>query len=526
MTRSDWMVKGSPLTQQQRRIINDKTCPLRIHGPAGSGKTLVLILKALSLLAKAQIPNDDPCKILFILHNNQVCTNVRAAMDAIDETGFLATTCHDKQFLDVETLHGWCIRELKIDTGQFDYALHSDPVISKARQDKILDEALEKALLRKRSFISKDLCAYLDGPREKLALNLRHEIAIRIKGRGLRDAQQLYVKSPLKSFVGRAKNEHDRYFIFKIAQDYECKLKESGRLDTDDIVLSMQSRLSAPLWNRQRALAGYDYVFVDETHLFNENERRVLPYLTRGLKDSLPIIMTFDEAQSIGGRRATELEAVGIANSQKRRLGYVHRCSPEIYKLARDLVERTSLMFREFSGGEATARMSERDKRKCLFPTVKYVENELEVARFTAKTAIQLRAKNYPRVGIIGFNISIVEAIHGELLAQQSEAMVLRERGDSSAGKPQPGTFLMIPEICGGLEFDAVLLAGVDQGQVPPSLHNMSPEGHMSAKEEACRELYTAITRARYHLAFICNRSLGASEFIKPWIEGGLVVES
>jgi hypothetical protein len=43
---------------------------------------------------------------------------------------------------------------------------------------------------------------------------------------------------------------------------------------------------------------------VDETHLFNQNERRVLPYLTRGTAEYLPLVMTFDEAQSIGGRRS------------------------------------------------------------------------------------------------------------------------------------------------------------------------------------------------------------------------------
>src|SRR5882757_9661860 len=119
----------------------------------------------------------------------------------------------------------------------------------------------------------------------------------------------------------------------------------------------MQSRLAAPLWNRQRKTAGYDFVFVDETHLFNENERRVLPLLTRESGGLVPIIMAFDEAQSIGGRRVDELEKVGIHKSAQRRLSYVHRSSPEIYRLARDLIERSALMFSEFSDSESVARM-------------------------------------------------------------------------------------------------------------------------------------------------------------------------
>jgi superfamily I DNA/RNA helicase len=528
MSWSDWMDTDSPLTTQQRRIINDKKCPLRIHGPGGSGKTLVLILKALGLLNAASV-EDSPCKVLMILHNNEVRNNVRAAIEAIDERGFLATTKEDKQFLDVETLHSWCMRELKIDTGGLDYALHADTIASKRKQDELLttvvNDAVQERLSKMGGLLSQDLRSHFSGPKERLVANMRYEIAIRIKGRGMRNEQQLYVSSPVKSFVGRSENRHDRYFIFKIAEEYEKELQKAGRLDTDDVVLSMQSRLAAPLWNRQRKTAGYDFVFVDETHLFNENERRVLPYLTRGSQEHAPIIMAFDEAQSIGGRRANELEEVGIHNSGQRRLSYVHRSSPQIYRLARDLIERSSLMFTEFSDSESMARMSDRDLKKCKPPTVVFVDGPLGISTTAVDMAIQLRTKNYQRIGIIAFEGALIDSIAQKFAEKNKEGQIVRERGDSIAGKPFPGIFVMTAENCGGLEFDAVILAGVDNGQVPPSLHNISIEGHLSVREEACKELYTALTRARYHVAFVCDRNRGASEFVAPWIDAGIVEE-
>jgi UvrD-like helicase C-terminal domain len=287
----------------------------------------------------------------------------------------------------------------------------------------------------------------------------------------------------------------------------------------------MQSRLAAPLWNRQRKTAGYDFVFVDEIHLFNENERRVLPYLTRGSQEHAPIIMAFDEAQSIGGRRANELEEVGIHNSGQRRLSYVHRSSPQIYRLARDLIERSSLMFSEFSGSESMARMSEKDLKKCKPPTIFFVDGQLGISSAAVEMAIQLRIKNYQRIGIIAFEGELIDGIAKKFAEKNREGQVLRERGDSIAGKPFPGIFIMTAENCGGLEFDAVILAGVDNGQVPPSLHNISLEGHLSVREEACKELYTALTRARYHVTFICDRNRGASEFVVPWMDAGIVEE-
>ncbi len=526
MTRSEWMDKESPLTRQQRRVINDKKCPLRIHGPGGSGKTLVLILKTLSLLADAA-ERDEVCKVLLVLHNNDVRTNVGAAIESIDEGGFLATTKADRQFLDVETLHGWCMRELRIDTGGIDYALHPDVIVSKRKQDellvKVVEETLTTRLENNKPLMSQDAVALFEGPRDKLISNLRYEISIRIKGRGMRDEQQLYVNSPLKSFIGRGENRHDRYFIFKIAQEYEQQLQKISRLDTDDVVLTMQARLSAPLWKRQRKEAGYDFVFVDETHLFNENERRVLPYLTRGDQEYIPIIMTFDEAQSIGGRRSGELEQIGIRNSEQRKLSYVHRSSPEIYRLARGLIENSTLVFSEFSSTEAVARMSEKDLKKCISPAIQFENGVAGIVSAAMSMASHFRARNYPRVGIIAFDGELTERLGKEFEVSMSGAKLLRERGESIAGRPSPGIFVMNAENCGGLEFDAVILAGVNQGRIPPSLHNMPAQGHLSVVEESCKELYTAITRARYHVAFICDSGADVSEFIRPWIDSGAI---
>jgi hypothetical protein len=239
------------------------------------------------------------------------------------------------------------MRELGVEFGP-NYVLHADPLVSKEKQDAILSDILDRTITgrlpKMTSLLSADLQAHFEGPRDQLIRDMRYEIAIRIKGRGLRKEHDLYVNSPVRSFVGRGENRHDRFLLFDVFSQYERTFQEQELLDTDDVVLSMQSRLAVPLWDRQRRTDGYDYVMVDETHLFNENERRVLPYLTRGRDEYVPIVMTFDEVQSIGGRRSGDLEHVGIKHSERRNLTYVHRSSPDIFLLARDLVERTALV--------------------------------------------------------------------------------------------------------------------------------------------------------------------------------------
>ncbi len=112
-----WVAPDGPLTSDQRRVIRHQIDrPLRIHGPAGSGKTLTLVLKALGLLREAQ-ERSKVCHVLVVATTNAVKATLRAAIDAIDDVGFMATNRNDPQFLDVETLHGWCIRELGFDQG-------------------------------------------------------------------------------------------------------------------------------------------------------------------------------------------------------------------------------------------------------------------------------------------------------------------------------------------------------------------------------------------------------------------------
>ncbi len=265
MRYPEWMTAGGPLTKQQRRVIAHKVeRPLRIHGPAGSGKTLVLVLKCLKLLREAQ-DRQQRCHILLVLHSNEMRSTVRAAIEAIDDRAFLAATRADAQFLDVETL--WCIRELGVDQGPR-YVLESDPAASRAFQRQILEAAVDTAIgedyRQFKSIVSDELAAWINGDRDRLLQSLQWEIAIRIKGRGFRRRDRdAYISSPVRSFVGRGENKYDRQLLFR--------------------------RLGTSLWDRQRKELGYDYVMVDETHLFNENERRVLPLLCRDTSSLLPL---------------------------------------------------------------------------------------------------------------------------------------------------------------------------------------------------------------------------------------------
>jgi len=523
-----WVGSNGPLTNEQRRVIqreNDK--PLRIHGPAGSGKTLVLILKTLKLLRDAQ-ERGKLCHILFVVTSNAVATTVKAAFEAIDDRAFLASSKKDIQFLEVDTLHAWCIREL----GHIDPSrdvLERDPRGSKIKQAEILSEAFEKTvterLAKVKTILSPDFVALIEKHPKTLLEELQREISIRIKGRGYKTRDRdKYVKSPAKTFLGSDANIWDKNFIFHLFDKYEEKFKEEGLLDTDDVVISMASSLSTAVWDRKRSQLGFDYVMVDEAHLFNENERRVLPLLTRGESEYPRLVMTFDEAQSIGGSRGLDLDSVGIIGSERKNLHSIYRCSPDIFALARDLVERSPLAFTEFLTDKNVSRMVDKELARCRRPTVVYTP---DLASAAAKVATKLKAEGFWRVAVIIFDRQAYDPVLLLMRALSNEVFEIEQRGEKLGAVPKPGLYIMSPEACGGLEFDAAVLVGVDEGCVPPLRDDVvSPEAYQSVLEEAFMEVYTAVTRAKFTTVFICDENRKLSPVLEPARRSNLIVES
>ena len=80
-------------------------------------------------------------------------------------------------------------------------------------------------------------------------------------------------------------------------------LTTSAVFDVDDITVEALSQLNAPIWRRERINKGYDYIFVDEMHLFNTNEQYCFHYLTKSPEQkNIPICFALDYSQAIGDR--------------------------------------------------------------------------------------------------------------------------------------------------------------------------------------------------------------------------------
>lgn len=293
-----WMNDGVLTTRQVKFVRDAPKKSIKLLGPAGSGKTLAMMLKAISLMLEgleaARIP-----RILYLTHSRALSEDVRR------DLWLLSDLVGDE--IQVDTLMELAQRALPKPAGT---VLGSDNHEGKLAQlQRILD------LIRRRKKrkdwastlqnISEVLRARLaggDNALKALAWDLMHEFACvlsasGIKGRGVAN-EDSYLAIKRMPWMMTLESQADLRLIFDIYCEHTDDLRRDRLVPVDHLVNDYLNTLTTHRWDYARHDEGYDYVFVDEFHLFNEQERYVFHYLTRQ-PDKLPVLfLALDPKQS------------------------------------------------------------------------------------------------------------------------------------------------------------------------------------------------------------------------------------
>jgi hypothetical protein len=526
-TYDQWIVPGSPLKLEQREILQSDTIdrhPLRIIGPAGSGKTLLMQLLAMRLMHRAMVTN-TPCKVLYIVHNS--------AMMSFVQDRFITLGAEDVhqpaegRTLEVDTLSGYSRRELSLSDIDI---IDKDAAETKAFQFRTIVEILDRKLLAQ-DYAPEEypLLSQVVGKPELvsvLAYLIVVEIGITIKGHDLGENPSRYIESeqPL-SRLHRVLNQAERTFVFEVFKEYHESVFEVFRvLDSDDLAITLLARLHTPLWAMKRPTNGVDYLFVDETQLFNENERRIFAYLPKKSSGNLPIALALDEAQELKGGVSAGFGLLGISAIEDEHLRTVYRSTPSILRLAFHLVQRTTDLFGvDFPDFTINSVSVVPDDHKLARKPV-IVRGGMAgtgIGKYVEKRVRALRAKNLRQVCVV---------VHGERYWSQVEAALdesrlplykLTRRGEK-IDTDRPLVILAKPEVVGGQEFDAVVSVGLELGVVPPTIRENESLAE-TLRQQALREMYLVFTRARYQLLIVNSVQARPSPLLETAINSGLI---
>ena len=526
----DWMRTDSPLSDVQRRILIGNSIqrqPLRIVGPAGSGKTLLMQLLVTRLLRQAA-ERGDAIRIIYITHNSSMARMVSNRFEVLRHSECSTSPVSE---LRVCTLAEYGIAQLDLDVTQ---VIDKDAFQSKQFQlqqiltclVEILDENKQRALdsrLFRAAIEDTDM-------RDVIAKMIMSEISIAIKGNNLEADRKRYVESGKSlSRFHAALDIPERGLVYSVFERYQQLVFENLEvLDSDDVALSLLGRLRTPIWELKRKTLGYDYIFIDETQLFNENERRVLPYISNGLSQHVPIVLALDEAQDLFGnsQSAAGLATLGISNIANESLTSIHRSTREIIRLAFFVIQRSTDLFGpdfpDFTG--VADSMDPKGHPLALHPCIVEANPESRnIGKFILKQIRVLRSENIRQIAVIVHAEAYWEVLVDELGNSDLPLQILEERGVDLPSE-SPVVAVSRPEHCGGQEFDAVLLVGLEQGIVPQS-SLASVALSTAIEQQMIREVYLAVTRARYRVYFVVASGALPNRLINDALAAGHVVK-
>jgi superfamily I DNA/RNA helicase len=429
------------LTKQQKEIVNYTGEEILVRGIAGSGKTLVMLRKA--MLTAEKYPDQK----IAVFTYGRTLTNA---------SQFLMEEMNIKN-LYINTFHSWAMSSYyKVMRKRF-YRVNDNA--------DFLGDAITKLKKTESHRFVKE---------EKYKGFLKDEICW-IKGKGI-DNLEDYLEANRRGRGSEVRvTVKDRKFIYKVHDAYNRE--KDYRMDYDDFGLFLSKKLK----NIPDEVK-FDHIFIDEAQDLQEVQLRVLRAVARK-----SFFVAADKGQKIYKTSFTWKEiGLNITGGRTKILKESFRSTKQIIQLAASLQQNDSIVNDE---EYVPAELPTRDGPT---PVVVQCESRDEQYREVAKTVKQ-------------FLEETPEATIGILVREKAKfnklKHVLREYGIQSEpvnqyeGNPHtPGVKLCSMHSSKGLEFDYVIVIDL----VEPKLdEDIDTEEYWEVER---RLLYVSITRAVTYL--------------------------
>lgn len=520
------------LTESQKKFVfSESFGPDILKGAAGTGKTLSLILRSVVQLKNAK-KMDNQLRAIFLTHSIATKNNIENLIASNGGDEFINS---DKlQSIEVTTLQEWCINNLGNRISATEY-LDSDALESKQLQLLYINEALEDFFIKdyagSLNFISPNLKNFF-GSNDPwgISILLQEEISTYIKGRA-GDDLKTYMSLPRTKSIIPIENDDDFKTIFSIYNKYQEKLIALNLFDSDDITLSALKETSTPIWKRRRMTAGFDIMYIDETHLFNINELSLFHNLLK--PNSNHIVFTMDRSQATGDTAITkedvakELDA-DLANEHG--LSAVFRSSEHIINLASCVLASGATLFQELENplAESMTGHTSLIEEKCCVPYIITKQNASEVYRasfsFVDHIAQELEISKSD-VLIVPCTDQVFMELKHFAESNEKEYISIERRGDNLAVEAAATNNLYViggMDYIGGLEFSVVVIVGADSDKFPEQSTYTGESLHF-INYSSFNKLYVAITRAKYQIAFIAEKTQKISPLLETAVNEGLL---
>ena len=522
------------LTESQKCIVECDSfdSPMRVNGAAGTGKTAALILRAYRLL-KIHRENGTPFHIVFFAHSESTSSRNQDVFSYYPDSSYYLNK-DSEQSICFTTLLSFCCEFAKIDHASL---IDGDAENAKTYQLLLIDEIVQRAydshrIATYRPIISPSVYSLFDlaeTDRTTLVTMLQHEFSIQIKGRTDCLLENYIELEPIPNGIP-CYSKTEKELIFSLFTDYQRALQLEQTFDIDDVTIETISRLNAPMWRRHRQTEGYDYIFVDEMHLFNFNEQSVFHFLSKDLSSKkIPICFALDYCQAIGDRGDIMQDYVAgnaFGEVAAHSLHTLFRNSPPIVDFCASIAASGTLMFgASFSNPyqETQYQFTHAEEQKMQTPILHMYANDDAMIADLSHRLDELTQTLQCKQG----DIAII-SFDGRWLTDDGIAFLKEQTGkaydllDNTTCVKKNHYVLASPYAINGLEFDAVLLLGVDDGRLPQT----AGTGDVSRNflmYSAYNMLYLSASRAKFRVVCMGTTARGISSCLDHSIKNSLI---
>jgi hypothetical protein len=502
------------LTSDQRRFLEVPSGgATKLQGPAGSGKTLLLELKLLRELYAA-VDAGRGLRVLFATHSWAVADQVDAALRALDDRAVLK---------DVDVYPLVSIAEYMLPSERRGgVELLGDDNLSGKREElrllnAVVDDAMRGDWLVYKGTCSPALAERIEAgegspDRNALVWDLLLEFSCVLSAHGILpgvNARKQYLNLYRMPWMMPLTTEGDKLLVLRLYSEFVRKVQDLGLLTSDQLINDFLNYLVTFTWNLRRATEGYDLICVDELHLFNEQERLAVHYLTRDPSEYPFMLMALDPRQAPsevyvpGGVGKVYARESGLADDD---LGDVKSIQLDtVYRYSRailELVKHINSSFPALELGEEWSMplmLRSAHVEEGALPTLTVHDSrEDEYAAVRKEALVSREGLAAGRVAVIVLDADMLDAILTSF-GDAGGIIAIRGRDDVDALQYSKRSVVVGPaEYLAGMQFGRVIVCGF-----PPFADRIAHQGYQIRRQLSL--LYLAVTRAEHIVSMHTN---------------------
>lgn len=500
------------LTTEQLRVVNsDLDASIRVVGPAGSGKTLTLCMRAMQLARDPQVIGAQN-KILIVTHTWAMAERIDGVLHALAE-GQIPGPITILPLLYVLQAHAGSISTLPGRVLGEDSSEGQKRVIELI--SAVLSEEITSSSEQFRGSISRSVMQGLSAPenshaRSNLVFDLYEEIIGVISAQGVmpgdNDRIAKYLSDPrdedLPPFVTRS----DREFCLLVYERLLHRLVDLGAITTDQFVQDCIRVFETFTWNVRRETDGYDYILIDELQLFDSQERLAVSLLSRS-KPVMRFLSVEDPSQGVFSSINASSKAIGKSNDAV----YLN----ETHRFRAGLFEFINYLYGQFALNAVPISVSLSDKRTRK-PNIWKFEQKDDISKYCLEKVKEVASSHDKtrRVCIVcvgEIESDIFNAIHRE---SGCKVVLLKSFDDVEKLSYQHRAAVVSPwQFVGGAQFSDVVLITVG-AKKPNNPH---------AKLRELTAIYLGSSRASSSLDIICDARI--PEVIQRAVDSKLITK-